>query len=175
MDANSRRKEILHRIMKQEKPLSASALAKDLKVSRQVIVGDVAILRAKGHEIVATARGYVIPSVKPKNGYIRKIACQHTPEQTKDELYLLVDLGVSVEDVIIEHDVYGELTGSLRLETRADVDLFIEKVEKSQVKLLSELTIGIHLHTVICRDQKHFEEVEQMLKESGYLLDEAIR
>lgn len=164
-----RREKIIEMIRGSQVPISASFLAKDLGVSRQVIVGDVALLRAEGYEIIATARGYIVPVVTKKKGYVRKIACRHTPEQMKDELYLLVDLGVYVEDVVIEHEVYGELTGSLGIESREDVNLFMAKLEKSQAKLLSELTMGIHLHTITCEDVKHFEKIKKALKDAGYL------
>ena len=38
-------------------PVSAAALARRLAVSRQIIVGDVALLRAAGADILATPRG----------------------------------------------------------------------------------------------------------------------
>jgi len=171
MDGDLRRIEVLTMIKGSDRALSASFLATELGVSRQVIVGDVALLRAEGQEIIATARGYIVPNVVKKNQYIRKIACQHTPEQTIDELYLLVDLGVRVDDVIIEHEVYGELTGNLGIESRADADLFIKKLKSSQSRLLSELTMGIHLHTVSCRNKEHFGEILDAMEKAGYLIN----
>jgi len=170
MDGNRRRTQVLTMIKGSDHALSASFLAKELDVSRQVIVGDVALLRAEGQEIIATARGYIIADVVKKNQYNRKIACCHTPEQTIDELYLLVDLGAHVDDVLIEHEVYGELTGHLGIENRADVELFIKKLAISQSRLLSELTTGIHLHTVSCRNKDHFDEVMSEMEKAGYLL-----
>ena len=170
MNGKLRRIKVLAMIKESDRALSASFLAKELNVSRQVIVGDVALLRAEGQEIIATSRGYIFQNITKKNQYIRKIACQHTPEQTIDELYLLVDLGIRVNDVTIEHEVYGELTGYLGIECRADADLFIKKLEKSQSRLLSELTMGIHLHTVRCRNKEHFNEVLDAMKKAGYLV-----
>jgi len=170
MDGNLRRIKVLAMIKRSDRALSASFLARELGVSRQVIVGDVALLRAEGQEIIATARGYMVDNVTKKNQYTRKIACQHTPEQTTSELYLLVDLGVRIDDVVIEHEVYGELTGYLGIESRADADLFIKKLEGSQARLLSELTMGIHLHTVSCRSREHFDEVMIAMEKAGYLV-----
>ena len=172
MDGNLRRTKVLAMIKKSDSALSASFLAKELSVSRQVIVGDVALLRAEGQEIIATARGYIFQNVAKTNQYTRKIACQHTPEQTIDELYLLVDSGVCVEDVVIEHEVYGELTGYLGIESRADVDLFIKKLETSKSRLLSELTEGIHLHTLKCRNKEHFDEIKDAMEKARYLVSE---
>lgn len=169
MDAVSRREYVLEAISHQVKPVSASLLAKELNVSRQVIVGDVALLRAAGHEIIATARGYIIPNFNETNQYLGKIVCQHTPEKTKDELYAIVDLKAIVVNVIVEHGFYGEITGCLNLASRKDVDVFISKVNSSEIKLLSELTMGIHLHTIACRNKSHFDKVCKALETGGYL------
>ena len=164
-----RREKITQLIQASLVPISASALASKLGVSRQVIVGDVALLRAEGYDIIATARGYLTPATIKEGGYVRKIACQHPPELLEAELHLLVNLGVRIEDVIIEHEVYGELTGRLGIASCDDVEAFMRNLEKSQSKLLSELTMGIHLHTIICQDFDHFEKVKVVLAEAGYL------
>ncbi|MCL2033533.1 MAG: transcription repressor NadR [Oscillospiraceae bacterium] len=169
MDADLRREQILNIINREEAPVSASSLAKTLSVSRQVIVGDVALLRAQGHEILATARGYMISKFKEANQYLGKVACCHKPENTKSELYTIVDLEAIVVNTIVEHNIYGEITGSLNLNGRADVDAFMNQVESSKVKLLSELTMGLHLHTIACRDKSHFEQVCRSLEANGYL------
>jgi len=169
MDAALRRDAILEIINQSNAPVSASLLAKRLNVSRQVIVGDIALLRAQGHDIIATARGYIIPEFREANQYIGKVASCHSPENTCDELYTIVDLGAVVVNVIVEHELYGEITGQLNLRNREDVDIFIGRVKSSEVKLLSELTMGVHLHTITCRDKTHFELVCQALDKAGYL------
>ena len=171
-NAKKRRLNILAMIGESNNALSASAIASKLGVSRQVIVGDVALLRAHGHNIVATARGYITETPQTSNKFSRKIACCHTPGQTKDELYLLVDSGAIVVDVVIEHEVYGELTGYLGIKTRADVDDFVNRFEQAGAKLLSELTGGIHLHTISCESEEHFIETVRKLKNAGYLVSE---
>jgi len=170
MDASIRRNAILEAIRQSKTPISASLMAKTLDVSRQVIVGDVALLRAQGYDIVATARGYVFPNIREANQYLGKIACLHNPEDTRRELYAIVDLGAVVVDVIVEHEMYGEISGQLNLKTRDDVDIFINRVESSEIKLLSELTMGVHLHTIACRDKAHFEQVYKTLETAGYSL-----
>ena len=61
MDAQHRRQIIARRLAASPAPLSAAALAKELAVSRQIIVGDVALLRAGGMDFTATPRGYLLP------------------------------------------------------------------------------------------------------------------
>ena len=57
MNAAQRRESILNRLSGAETPVSASALAAQLGVSRQIVVGEVARLRAGGAQIDATPRG----------------------------------------------------------------------------------------------------------------------
>jgi len=170
MDASLRREQILNKISSEEPSVSASLLAKELNVSRQIIVGDVALLRAQGHEIIATARGYTtISKLRGENQYLGKIACQHASGNIKTELYTIVDSGAIVVNVIIEHELYGDITGNLNLRNRKDADAFMKKVKTSNVKLLSELTQGVHLHTIACRDKAHFEQITHALEENGIL------
>lgn len=170
MDAAMRREKIFKIINEDNAPVSASMLAKELRVSRQVIVGDIAILRAQGHEIIATARGYMIAEYREPNQYVGKIACCHTAEDTKEELYVIVDLEATVVNVIVEHELYGEITGQLDIRTRDDVDSFIDRVKSSKAKLLSVLTAGVHLHTIACRSKTHFEQVYHVLDSAGFLV-----
>lgn len=69
MDSEARREALAERLRGAEGPLSAAALARELNVSRQVIVGDVALLRAGGLDITATPRGYLLP--RPPAGVAR--------------------------------------------------------------------------------------------------------
>jgi len=169
MDASLRRKTVAKIIEESTAPMSASTLAERLKVSRQVIVGDVALLRAQGHEILATARGYTTANLREENRYIGKVACWHKPEDTQVELNAIVDLEATVLDVIIDHDLYGQIAGQLNLKERKDVDSFLDRVKSSNDKLLADMTDGVHLHTIACRDKTHFEQVHQALDSLGFI------
>ena len=168
MTAEQRRQEILTLLEQTDTPLSAAALAHRFSVSRQIVVGDVALLRAQGREIVATARGYVIPAPA---GLVRQVACRHTAAQTREELDAMVDCGCTVIDVVVEHPVYGQLTGVLRLRSRYDVAEFVRRVEEHGARPLSALTGGIHLHTVRCPDEKTFRRVRKSLEAENFLLN----
>lgn len=48
MTGKQRREEIIHILSKQEQPYSGTLLAKQLQVSRQVVVQDIALLREIG-------------------------------------------------------------------------------------------------------------------------------
>jgi len=168
MNASQRREKIYQHLTAADSPVSATALARIFAVTRQVIVGDVALLRAEGHNIAATPRGYVIPVA---SGILRQIACSHTPQQTQSELNAMVDCGCTVLDVIVEHPVYGQLTAPLQLSSRLDVEQFIERMQRSDAQPLSMLTDGIHLHTVSCPSEEVFRHLQTALSEMGVLLE----
>lgn len=167
MNTLERRERILEYLKDTQGPLSATALAQRLSVSRQIIVGDVALLRAAGEDITATPRGYVLE--RPRAGQVFTVACLHRGEDMERELTLMVDQGCTVENVIVEHPVYGQLTGPLDLSSRYDVSEFIRKVEENSAKPLSDLTDGIHLHTLRCPDRETFRRTVAMLEEEGFL------
>lgn len=167
MDAQRRRQMIARRLAEAQGPLSATALAKELSVSRQIIVGDVALLRAGGTDITATPRGYLLPPAQ--TGMVITLACRHSTEQMEEELNLMVDQGCTVLDVIVEHPVYGQLTGPLHLSNRYEVKQFIDRCRQSEARPLSHLTEGVHLHTLACPDQAAADRVRQALAERGFL------
>lgn len=168
MNAAQRRGRILDELKVAEGPLSATALAQKLSVSRQIIVGDVALLRAAGEGITATPRGYVLDAPRP--GIVATVACAHSGADMEWELTLMVDQGCTVENVIVEHPVYGQLTGPLELSSRYDVSEFIRRVRECEAQPLSALTDGVHLHRLRCPDEGALERVRAALDEAGFLV-----
>ena len=59
MNGEKRRQEILEYIRRSPEPVSGTKLAQRFQVSRQVIVQDIALLRAQKQDILSTHRGYV--------------------------------------------------------------------------------------------------------------------
>ena len=104
-------------------------------------------------------------------GELRTVACRHTtPEDMANELNIMVDNGCTVVNVIVDHRVYGQLVGQLDLSSRYDVSVFIQKVVENGAKPLSDLTGGIHLHTLRCPDESAYRRVTEALQEAGILL-----
>ena len=169
MDGAERREAIARRLAEAEHPVSASALARAFSVSRQIIVGDVALLRAGGLDIAATPRGYMI-QCSPA-GLVRRVAVRHGEAGMESELNAMVDQGCTVLDVIVEHPIYGQLTGPLQLSSRYDVSQFITRCRQADALPLSRLTEGIHLHTLACPDEDAYARVCQSLRELGFLLE----
>ena len=159
MRAGERRQAILDYLRHSSRPVSAGFLAERFSVSRQAVVGDVALLRASGEDISATPRGYVI--LKAGGGLLRRVACRHDRLGMEAELCAVVDQGCSVLDVIVDHPVYGQLTGPLQLSSRYDVGQFLSRC--AGARPLSDLTGGIHLHTLSCPDEDAFCRVREAL------------
>lgn len=162
-----RKTKIIEIISSSDKPVSASKIAKELGVSRQIIVGDVALLRASGEDITATPRGYILKTNR-SNHYT--IAVKHNNDQLEEELNTIVDLGGKVEDVIVEHPLYGEIKGNLHIYSRYDVSKFMSAVKDRDVTPLSLLTDGVHLHTITAPDEETLERIKEALDEKHILL-----
>lgn len=163
-----RKEMILARLSDCDQPISASAFAKELGVSRQIIVGDIALLRALGSDIVATPRGYILES-SSSGKYT--IACRHSKEQLLDELYAVVDSGCGFIDVIVEHGIYGQIVGQLHIFSRSDADNFVAKMADQKAEPLCTITGDLHLHTLSCPSAEHFEAAKDKLREKGYLVE----
>lgn len=162
------RRNAIYQVLSADTPISATALAGRFGVTRQVVVGDIALLRAEGRSVIATPRGYIIPV---PDGFLRTIACVHNAVQTRDELNAMVDCGCTVIDVVVEHPVYGQLTAPLAISSRYDVEQFIEKMASASASPLSALTEGIHLHTLSCPDEAVFNHLRDKLREMGMLFE----
>ena len=168
--SGSRRDRILDVLRSSSEPVAGTALARELGVSRQAIVQDVAILRAAGVPIVATVRGYLLTPAPGAHAHRLVVAVRHAPAQAQDELLAIVDVGVRVVDVAVDHPVYGELRGPLLLESPADVRAWAKATAETRAHLLSELTDGVHLHTLESSDPDRLRRAASALAEHGYLL-----
>jgi transcriptional regulator of NAD metabolism len=164
-----RRRRIIEWMRAHNAPVPGGEMARRFRVSRQCLVQDVAILRASGQEILATPRGYRLPDGRV-DSHREILACRHAPERTEEELQILVDNGVKVLDVIVEHPLYGELRGSLMIESRADIQDFLQRVRASHAALLSSLTGGVHLHTVEASRPSMISRAKAALRARGILL-----
>lgn len=165
-----RRQYILDYLKNAHTPVAGSELAKQASVSRQVIVQDISLLKAKGEPITATPQGYVYAEPKVDYHVRRIIAVNHTKAQTEQELTLLVDCGITVIDVTVEHPIYGEITAMLHVKNRLDVGKFIQKLRTTNASLLSELTESVHLHTIEADTAEQIEKGIAALEDAGFLI-----
>ena len=173
MSGTERRNQIVERIKKNAVPVSGTMLAKEFEVSRQVIVQDIALLRAVNKNILSTNKGYLLFHEEEKmKGRKRSVKVRHTQQQILDELCTIVDLGGHILDVVVAHEIYGQITCDLIINSRQDAKSFVEQCEKSHAKGLRTLTDGVHYHTIEAETEDVLDRIEQTLSEKGYLLSE---
>ena len=170
MDGEERRKELLEILAQASEPVSGTELSMQLGVSRQVIVQDIALLRAVDKNILSTNKGYVLYHEAKVCRTKRTYKVYHTDNQIRDELNTIVDEGGHVLDVVVEHEIYGQITVDLIINNRADVNAFVTKLKHNHTKSLNRLTDGVHFHTVEADNEEILDRIEFALKEKGYLL-----
>lgn len=170
MEGKERRERLLEILKNSSAPVSGSELSKQLGVSRQVIVQDIALLRAVNKNILSTTKGYIL-YYQEKQKVNQCFLMKHTTDQIEDELCTIVDCGGKVLDVIVAHDIYGEISTDLIIGSRQDVYDFVDKVKSKNVTPLKELTDGVHLHTVEADSEEILDRIEEALKEKKYLLE----
>lgn len=167
MDGQARRKRLIEIIRQADKPVSGTALANELDVSRQVVVTDIALIRANGIDIISTNRGYVINS---ENKCKRIIKSRHTDDEILDELFTIVDNGGCAESIIINHRYYNRLEAPLNVSSRREAKEFMEAIESGKSKSLSSATSGYHYHIISADSEETLDVIEQELKEKGFWL-----
>ncbi len=166
MSGAERRERIIKKLQKSDKPVSGSAFARDLQVSRQVIVQDIALLRASGYEIMSANRGYILMQ-EDKSSRVFKV--HHTEDEVEDELNLFVDYGGYVRDVFIYHKVYGLVRVPLNIRSRLEVGRYMDNIRSGQSRPLSGATSGYHYHTVEAESEEVLDLIQRKLDEVGFL------
>ena len=167
MNGEQRRKQLLSFLSGSQTPISGAALARELKVSRQVIVQDVALLRANGADILSASRGYLMLS--PQQEVSRVFKVMHSDAQTEEELMMIVDMGGIVRDVFIYHRAYGIVCGEMKIRSRRDIQDFMDKIKTGKSSLLKNVTAGYHYHTIAAEDAKTLDDIQKQLTEKGML------
>ncbi|HAE61670.1 MAG TPA: transcription repressor NadR [Eubacteriaceae bacterium] len=170
MNSLKRKEEILKLLKKSDVPISGTDIAEKFGVSRQIIVQDIALIRAEGNQIIATSKGYMYPKFQ-KNAIHKTVAVKHGSGMMAEELYIMIDYGAKILDITVEHPVYGEIKANLMLSTKEDIDLFVEEFNKSKAEPLSVVTNGVHLHTIEVPSNKIYELIKTALKDKGFLLE----
>jgi transcriptional regulator of NAD metabolism len=182
MTGEERRAEILRTMQTLNAPVSGTALAKKYHVSRQVIVQDIALLRAAQYEIQSTQRGYRLARAEEQDGSAAPVDRQgdtavyrifhvkHSDAQMEDELNTIVDNGGKVLDVMVQHEVYGTIRGELNLYCRRQVKEFIEDIDAGKSVPLKNLTCGDHFHRVEADSEETLDIIEQELRNKKYLI-----
>lgn len=170
MEGKERRKILLDILKDSTKPISGSQLAKRLGVSRQVIVQDIALLRAVNKDILSTTKGYLLyyPEQQKAN---RCFLVKHTTEEIGEELRAIVTMGGKVLNIIVTHPIYGEISTDLIISTDQDVEDFVKKIKDHDTVPLKNLSQGVHLHTIEADSEEILDDIEEALRKKGYLIE----
>ena len=165
MNKEARLKAVYETILNSESPISGTNLANKFHVSRQVIVQDIALLKARNIQIFATHKGYVCSPEKVS----RVFACYHNSDRIEEEMNAIVDCGGCIENVFVKHDVYGKLEASMSISSRKQVKEFMESLAQKKSKPLTDLTSGYHCHTVSAKTKEDLDAIEQSLRKLHFL------
>jgi len=163
-----RQNKIVRLLQKSNGPISGESLAKELGVSRQIIVSDIIKIREDGISIISTPRGYFLD---PSLEVISVFKVHHSVEDTRKELYLIVDMGGTIKDVFIFHKIYGEIHARLDISSRLDADRFCKDLETGKSSPLMTATAGYHYHTVSARDENTLNLIKEKLSSEGFIAD----
>lgn len=170
MNSIERRDNIAKLLVESDKPIKGTVIAQKYGVTRQIIVKDIAILRAKGQDIIATPDGYII---NKKDKRIKSIiAVSHIEEDMFEEMNIVIKYGGIIEDVIVEHPLYGEIRGMLMVRNLNELNKFIAKYKNHKAKLLSVLTNGVHIHTISADSQENLDLIIQELKDKNFIVSD---
>lgn len=168
MTGTERRNEIVKIIQNSTVPVSGSALASSLGVSRQVIVQDIALIRTAGYDILSTHRGYIINAPHTVQ---RVFKVYHGDDLLEDELCSIVDLGGVVRNTMINHKIYGHLEAQLGIRSRKDVKEFMQAIECGKSSPMKNITGGYHYHTIEADSEETLTLIENMLREKKFLIE----
>lgn len=166
MNATERRKEIIRLLSGSQVPMPGVLLAKELGVSRQVIVQDVALLRAEGNDIMSMKQGYMI---QQKSSLKRVFKTFHSENEVEEELKLIVDLGGFIKDVFVYHKVYGVLRAEMNIKSRLDIEKFMADIRSGKSVPLLRVTSGYHYHTVLADSEQLLDVIQEKLAQRGFL------
>lgn len=166
---DNRRNTLLKLLEESDEPLTGSCLAQRFQVSRQVIVQDIAVLRASGYPIVAALNGYYIQSQSTDKLQKTFVSFHEGTERMEEELQIVVDYGGRMMNIAVSHPIYGDIVCPLKIQSREDIREFLEKLELEKATPLSALTEGVHFHTIEVDRQETFDKILNQLKLKGFI------
>ena len=170
MTGEERREKLRQMLTETNQPMTGTALARALHVSRQVIVQDIALMRAEHLPILSTNKGYLlgpddVRSSQPK----RVFFVRHTTERVLEEFLTVIDLGGRILDVAVEHELYGPIRADLLIENAQDAQDFVDRLTACRDNPLKVLTDDCHFHTVTAPSEKLLDLIEGELRARGFL------
>ena len=170
LTADERREEVFHRLQKEVKPISGTDLGKLFSVSRQIIVGDIGILRARGIKIKSTARGYILESQMEKAGMLETFEClAKTEKDLEREFNIVIEYEGVIRDVAIKHSVYGEIRRTVMIRSEAEIEKYFTTLRNTTHKPLSSLTNGKHFCTIETASEESMQGIRRAFTDAKLL------
>ena len=170
MTGEMRRNQMLQLLREGSAPISGTALAKHFGVSRQVIVQDIALMRAENHPVLSTNKGYLLRSETSETTQPKRVFfVRHKDARVLEEFMTVIDLGGRILDVAVEHELYGQIRVDLLIESAQDAENFLERLNACRDNPLKVLTDDCHFHTVAAPSEKLLDLIEKELREKGFL------
>lgn len=166
MNGQLRREKLCDILLKSSQPISGTLLAKELGVSRQVIVSDIALLRANGEEITSTTSGYVLKNPYPFSKVFKVV---HTDDDAERELVTITDCGGVVKDVFVYHKAYGVVKAEMNIRSRLDIQNYLNDIKSGKSSLLKNITSNYHYHTVLAESEQVLKLIEDRLWQEDFL------
>lgn len=161
-----RRQAIFEYLKNQSIPVSGNVLSKKYGVSRQVIVQDIALLRAKGYDIISTSTGYLLTGV---SGLTKKFKVCYTSEQMKDEMYTIVDYGGTIQSIIVESSVYGTLISEVHISSRLKVNDLLNSIQSTGCNILESIADRAVYQIIEAKNNEVLNKIEDILKCKKYI------
>lgn len=173
MTGSERRAKIAS-LLDSKTPVNGTELARRLGVSRQIIVQDIALMRAENKNILSTNKGYLLYDSAELSGQYRRVFhVRHTTEQVRDELLTITELGGTVLDVLVEHELYGQIRVDLLIASPSDAMEFADRLRTSTGAPLKMLTQDDHYHTVTASSERLLDLIQTELVNKGYLVTDS--
>ena len=91
--------------------------------------------------------------------------------QLEEELCAVVDLGGTVENVMVNHRVYGHLEADLHITSRRRVTEFINGIRSGKSSPLKNITAGYHYHRITADSEETLDMIEDDLRKRGFLVE----
>lgn len=169
-----RREKILEILQNSTEPITGLKLSRLLNVTRQIIVGDIAILRSGGHPIISSARGYLLPAIMGQKGSGHCIVCKGKKLDSKellDEMYAVVDNGGTISGMNLKSPIYGDLRIKMDIHSRRDAQQYLQRVRQAGFPFITVATGGLHSLYVQTHNEEELRAIKKCLDGLG-LLDE---
>ena len=84
---------------------------------------------------------------------------------------MLFRSGGRIEDISVNHRIYGKIAARLDLHNRMHVEELYRSLVSGASKPLMSVTDGYHYHTVSADSEEVLNGIEEKLRKAGFLIE----